>query len=228
MHNRLETLKRFSLTFREGLRKKYEVVPANSFIATQFNLRSIDSISAETARKWSTGIAFPSPGKLPVLIEWLDLNANDFLAELPVNNGPDSLTQPNKVFTQGILDSLTLQIAVINSIGTIIEVNQAWKKFADANFISLLENFCVGCNYLDVCEKSLGSGVQIALQMGIGINKVLNGELKEFFMRYPCHTQNKNRWIIAGVTPLKVGDNIYTVISHQAISKENYLKQELD
>ncbi|MBF0211087.1 MAG: PAS domain S-box protein [Desulfamplus sp.] len=62
----------------------------------------------------------------------------------------DSILQNN---IQNTLDSISKQIAVIDSTAEIILVNRAWRDFADENGLCA-GNYCVGMNYIDICKKA--------------------------------------------------------------------------
>ena len=226
--------------FKVGLFEKYALIPSNSFVATQFNLRAHGTsvVSRETARKWLKGLTFPSPGHLITIIKWLKLNPGDFLAEiiverkaiLPLTQNEISINENNKVYAQDILDSLSFAIVVINSTGIIVQVNKAWGKFAYNN--SKIEDgkaeTFLASNYLQVCESAVGSGSETAKKIASAIRKILDGNIQEFEMKYLCHSPNRKRWFVAKVAPLSVNGALYAIISHQAVSEKNYLKLEYE
>ena len=238
MPNRIKAIGLFSEIFRAALFKKYAVVPSSSFVATQFNLRAYGAsvVSRETARKWTKGITFPSPGHLMVLIKWLKLNPSDFLVELMENNRTTlpvlqtemGTQEDGKICAQQILDSLSLQIAVVNQAGDIVQVNKSWRKFATDNSKIPGDEFFLGYNYLAVCENAVGSGAQTARNMALGVRKILHQHLTEFAIKYLCHAPHKKRWFVARVAPLSSGNLNYAVISHEAVSEANYSKLEFD
>jgi PAS domain-containing protein len=51
-----------------------------------------------------------------------------------------------------ILNSLPAHIALVDSQGIIVSVNEAWRRFGAANALQGA-NFGVGQNYLDLCEQ---------------------------------------------------------------------------
>ncbi len=227
-------------SFKDGLFEKYALIPTNSFVATQFNLRAHGTtvVSRETARKWLKGLALPSPSHLITIIKWLKINPSDFLAEMMVEETASSLSMQNeininannKVCAQDILDSLSFQIAVVDSTGLIVQVNKAWKQFASNN--SNIEHeeaeAFLASNYLRVCEAAIGSGSETAQKIASGIRKILNGNIQQFEMKYLCHSPTRKRWFVAKVAPLSVDGETYAVISHQAVSEQNYLKLEYE
>jgi hypothetical protein len=226
--------------FKGGLFEKYALIPTNSFVATQFNLRAHGTtiVSRETARKWLKGLSLPSPSHLITIIQWLKLNPSDFLAEIiaegkiisPLIQNEISIGEKNKVCAQDILDSLSFEIAVIDSTGLIVQINKAWKKFASNN--SKIEHeeaeTFLASNYLKVCEAAIGSGSETAQKIASAIRNILNGTIQQFEMKYLCHSPNRKRWYVAKVAPLSVNGANYAVISHQAVSEKNYLKLEYE
>ena len=72
--------KKFSVHFKECLKKRYKKIPSTNFIANEFNLRAHDSetVSREAVRKWLNGLSLPKPDKLSVMGKWLDLKTELF------------------------------------------------------------------------------------------------------------------------------------------------------
>ena len=106
------------------------------------------------------------------------------------------------------------------------QVNKAWGKIASNNPKNEHgeANAFLASNYLKVCDSAVGSGSESAKKMASGIRKTLNGNIQEFAMKYLCHIPEKKRWFVVRVAPLAVNGATYAVISHQAVSEENYLK----
>ncbi len=124
----------------------------------------------------------------------------------------------SRQFIVRVVDSLTEHIAVIDSIGKIISVNEAWKRFAKDNGDTELTRTCVGVNYLDVCEQSTNSQLDDgAATAAFGIRSVLNGDRQEFVIEYPCHSPWEQRWFELHVVPL-LGANGGAVLFHQNIT----------
>jgi PAS domain S-box-containing protein len=123
----------------------------------------------------------------------------------------------SELFISSVLASLKSQIAVIDESGAIITVNKAWDDFAKENGVTSLERTGKGSNYFDVCKKAAAEGDEIAAQCLKGILLVLKKEIKSFELEYPCHSPNKQRWFMLGVTNFE-GDTPRVVIVHQDIT----------
>ena len=59
-------------------------------------------------------------------------------------------------FVLGVLDSLPQQIAVMDTAGTLIAVNEAWRRFARENGGEPLAS--LGANYLEICHAAATEG----------------------------------------------------------------------
>ncbi len=112
-----------------------------------------------------------------------------------------------------ILNALPSSIALLDGNGTILAVNESWKKFADANNLHC-PNYCVGHNYLEVCAKATGADKEYGLEMHIGIMHVLEGGGNRFEMEYPCHSPKEKRWFNVQVRPLSKAKNAGAVVMH--------------
>lgn len=73
---------RFSKVLNIALLNRFGKIPTASSFANQFNYRADGcfEISRESARKWLSGHAIPEVAKLIVLVDWLGLDANEFLS----------------------------------------------------------------------------------------------------------------------------------------------------
>ena len=117
---------------------------------------------------------------------------------------------------QGILDALPEHIAVLDTLGRIVLVNAAWRRFALANGDPSLQHTGVGCNYLDACRTTRDKD-PFAAKAWQGLKQVLEGSVTGFTLEYPCHAPAEKRWFVMNVAPLRFG-NYGAVISHVNIS----------
>ncbi|MEE7625760.1 ATP-binding protein [Methylobacter sp. Wu8] len=121
-----------------------------------------------------------------------------------------------------ILDSLTSQIAVLDTQGVIVAVNKAWRRFGKENGSQAMPGF----DYLDACKRGLNQsyGDQGAAAH-IGIAAVLAGELETFQLEYSCHLSDQQRWFYMNVSPLR-GSRRGAVLSHENITERKYREQQ--
>jgi PAS domain S-box-containing protein len=142
----------------------------------------------------------------------------DNVAAASVSDTVNEHAFKNPVFTHGILNSLSAHVAVINSIGIIIAINDTWKRYALENGETRLHRDNEGRNYYEVCEKSIKGGDEIAAQALQGIKDVMSEQLKTFHLEYACDSPDVQRWFSMQVMKLE-GDDSLVVIAHYDITE---------
>ena len=116
-----------------------------------------------------------------------------------------------------VLDSIPSNKAVLDSEGVIRYVNKAWTDFANTNG---LKEKCEGKNYLLICESAKSDPVREAAAAADGIRRVIKGELDEFHLKYPCHSQDMERWFQMTVTALPACGQGFVVVKHDLIAEQ--------
>lgn len=119
-------------------------------------------------------------------------------------------------FNQAVLDSLSAHIAVLDQAGTIIAVNQAWRRFAAWNGGTPAETG-VGVNYLAVCANATGDSAAEAATIAARIQDVIAGRMDHFSLEYPCHSPSEQHWFLFNVVVRLDGEG--AVVSHTNITK---------
>ena len=79
------------------------------------------------------------------------------LIDIAARKQAEALQLANEQFRNAILDSVPSQIAVLDRNGTIVAVNEAWRKFALDNSTTPGEpaaNTHIGANYLNICGSA--------------------------------------------------------------------------
>lgn len=105
----------------------------------------------------------------------------------------DELEQMLKT-RQALINSLPAHIALLDNEGTIIDVNQQWRHYGEANEYAGNDDFGVGTNYINICETSRGECEEEARTLAKGLRSVLAGKKKSFVLEYPCHSPAKEQW----------------------------------
>lgn len=111
----------------------------------------------------------------------------------------------------GILDTLPLQIAVIDADSSITYVNQAWREFG-LQYGLARDTDWFGISYLDLCRANEDTNQPALLT---GIEQVLKGGSASFSIDYLCHTPTQEpAWLTLGLKPLTTslaGDRLFLV-----------------
>ena len=123
-----------------------------------------------------------------------------------------------------ILNALPAHIALIDTAGIIVSVNEAWRHFCDSN---VLNSSTVGDNYLEVCDKAQGDDSSEGQTAAAGIRAVLGGSTKYFSLEYPCHSPEEQRWFIMTATPLPGEIPSGAVVMHLNITERKRVESSL-
>jgi two-component system CheB/CheR fusion protein len=117
---------------------------------------------------------------------------------------------------QAILDSLQEQVAVLDSHGTIVMVNEAWRRFARLNGDPEGRATGPGCNYLRVCAAAspVDGDARAAFD---GITEVLDGRRDSFTLKYLCEVPAGPMWFLMYVAPVRQAAG-GVVVSHVDIT----------
>ena len=135
--------------------------------------------------------------------------------------GQDKL-QAAEAFKAAILDSVDSQIAVLDSAGIIVAVNEPWRRFSIDNSgdpASPAPRTGTGCSYLDACGTTAdGSADQTAWRAHEGIRAVLECRQRVFVLEYSCHAPHERCWFRMSVTALGTASG-GAVVAHTNISE---------
>ncbi len=124
-----------------------------------------------------------------------------------------------------ILNALPAHIALLDTDGNIIDVNQAWRRFGETNLL-IDSRDGVGYNYLQVCDAAPLEAAE-AHRTAAGIRAVLAGELETFSLEYPCHGPEVKRWFNLVVAPLRLFHRGGVVVMHIDITDRKLVELDL-
>ena len=128
-------------------------------------------------------------------------------------------------FLRSSLDALSGHMAVLDEAGKILQVNEAWRRFADESQFTHPDDG-IGSNYLQVCEETLPQESE-APAYASGIEDVIAGRLSHFEIEYPCHSPTEQRWFVMRVTRFQSPGPVRIVIVHDNISARKRAEDEL-
>ncbi len=130
-------------------------------------------------------------------------------------------------FTQATIDGLSAHLCVLDEQGVIVTVNQAWRRFAEAN-PPIPPNYGIGENYLELCDRAQGKTAHEAKPFAAGLRAVMRGESEQFSLEYPCHAPNgEKRWFMARVNQFRTEQGAHLVISHENITARILMEEAL-
>jgi PAS domain S-box-containing protein len=127
---------------------------------------------------------------------------------------------------QDILDTLPAHVAVVDEAGVIVCVNRAWVAFGTAGGLTDAA-FCVGTNYLDLCDQVTGDCAADARKLARALRSVLSGQTLAESMEYPCHSPTEQNWFRADITPIRTGQGLFAMLAHTRITADRRTHEEL-
>lgn len=137
----------------------------------------------------------------------------------------NAINSVSEFFLKKTLDALSSHIAILNEIGEIIAVNNAWEKFVDENGYTGKE-YGIGSKYVSSCSLTVGIGSNGIKDIQKGIIAVLQNKTEEFHTEYPCHTKKQNRWFLLRATKFIENNKSYIVVSHENITDLKAAEQQ--
>lgn len=163
--------------------------------------------------------------RISMIKGWLFVLVTAILIYFSVNQVLRKLQEANR-FSRHTLDALTEHVAVLDENGTILTVNEAWRKFARENGASI-ESVCEGSSYFDVCEKAIAVGNDDALIISNAIKEVMDGKQKSYFHEYSCHSPTEKRWFVICVTFFSEEGMQRIVVSHENVTHRKIAEEKL-
>jgi signal transduction histidine kinase len=116
---------------------------------------------------------------------------------------------------QAGIDKMPNEVAILEADGTIVLVNEAWRRFADENG-GTHPAYWLGENYFDACRdaESLSSGVDIVAEL----QAVIEGDQDRYQHEYPCHSPDEQRWFRLDAVRFRQNAQPYLLVAHTDIT----------
>jgi diguanylate cyclase (GGDEF)-like protein/PAS domain S-box-containing protein len=125
-----------------------------------------------------------------------------------------------------VLDALAAHVALLDAEGTVLSVNESWRRFADSNGLRDTDH-AIGRNYLTICDNVTGEEASDAAHVAGGIRTVLLGVAASFSFEYPCNSLTEERWFLLTVTPIESDLALGAVVMHLDITARKRGEEEL-
>jgi len=112
-------------------------------------------------------------------------------------------------------DTVPAEIALLDAEGTVVLVNDAWRRFADENHGTDPAHW-VGRNYLEVSRRAYPDPT--AAQAVEGLEAILAGDSAPMRLEYPCHSPETHRWFVMEASGFDADDGRYAVVTHYNVT----------
>jgi signal transduction histidine kinase len=189
-----------------------DIFPGTSVIAhmrkvmTRYEPVHVEVPSTFRSGHWIDLHVYPSPDGVSVFFRDITRRKQAELAALG-----------NQHLLQSTMDALSAHIAILDSGGTIVTVNAAWRRFAEANGMQAA-NAGIGSNYFKICGAP-GPACADAATLTTGLRSIMQGEHTEFRLEYPCNCGDEQRWFQLRATRFGAGEAMRLVLAHENITE---------
>jgi len=126
--------------------------------------------------------------------------------------------------SRATLDTLPINVAVLNNDGEILFTNRAWRAFGGQDPTRPPPEE-VGVNYLDAIDPETDEHAAAALD---GLVAVLEGDQESFTLEYPCHSPDERRWFLMRVTRFERDASTRLVVAHSDITERKLAELEAE
>jgi hypothetical protein len=123
-------------------------------------------------------------------------------------------------------EPLLEHLAILDERGTILKVNDAWRRFGQENQLRS-PNGGVGLNYLRLCDTAEGDGAGDARRIAKGIRDVLSGIIEEYRDGCSCDIPLERRWYQVHVTRLNGPEGARVAVAHGNIMHRKLADEEI-
>ena len=122
------------------------------------------------------------------------------------------------------LNGLPLHVAVLDRTGTIVSVNEAWRRFAAVtHFLDTSgeapDEDPLGVDYVTFCERESVEFRRSADAVANGLRHVISGVLATFSFEYCSERLTERRFFLLSATPLPRSEQRGAVVTHLDITQ---------
>ncbi|MEO6874839.1 MAG: PAS domain S-box protein [Opitutaceae bacterium] len=125
-----------------------------------------------------------------------------------------------------ILNALPARIALLDTVGNILSVNEAWRNFVGAHVLQG-PGYTVSLNYLTACDGAHGYGAREAHEVARGIRSVLAGTEALFSIEYSYAVSEEQYCFLLTATPLAEGHRRGAIVTQLDITDRTRAEEAL-
>ena len=158
------------------------------------------------------------------LVRQLQLGA-EVLANALARKQTEQALRASESMKSAILGSLSSRVAMLDSGGRVMTLNERWERFREEDASSPEAGASVGAVYPEAYRRAALDGVPGAKEAQVGIEAVLRGVSSGFSLEYPRMGGGAERWFAMSVVPLKRPEG-GAVVSHTEVTERKRAELE--
>jgi len=125
-----------------------------------------------------------------------------------------------------ILSSMPAHVALLDADGSIVAVNDAWRRNGAPNGFD--DPACrIGESYIEVCRRAANNFNGDAVQVLQGLTALLDGQRDSFALEYARHSGGEKRWLRMMATPVARGGKGGAVVMHLDVTDRRLAEEQL-
>ncbi len=156
--------------------------------------------------------------------QWVELNAypmadgvSVFFRDVSKRKAAELAARETQELLQSTVDALSAHVAILDATGTIVAVNAAWRRFAEANGYRGTDHG-IGTNYLAVCDAA--AMYPDAVNIAAGLRALAAGAETELRVEYSWRREgDPSRWFQLRATRFGEGSGLRVVLAHEDITE---------
>jgi signal transduction histidine kinase/integral membrane sensor domain MASE1 len=125
------------------------------------------------------------------------------LLDLSPGRRADEARRQADLLHAATLSSMHDQIVVLDASGTIIGVNESWRRFVEIAAIRSFESARIGSHYLQACAAAAASGDAMAADLLSAVRDVLDGASAGRRLEFTIETADGLLWFEICIEPLR-------------------------
>ncbi len=158
--------------------------------------------------------------------ETLEKINNDLSQEVSQRVQMEASLQESEAFTRAIFDALSAQIAILDDMGKIVSVNQAWREVTQRQTPDIIDY--IGLNYLEICDHESSPVHENARLLAQAIRDILEGKQDAYTAEYLSYSiEDTTYWVMVRVTLFQMKGKRHLVIAHEDITEQKLAEQAI-
>lgn len=163
--------------------------------------------------------------KSPVIVDGRTIGTVGFSLDISEAREMTNRLRESEAFNIAILNSLTVQVVVLDDNGLIVAANEAWQKFAATGYGTALAEHDIGLHFCSACGSAVEQPCRREnCEIWDGIEAVMLGHRSFYSLDYHCKNRDLARWFRMSVHPLPAPRR-GVVVAHEDITE---LKKAVD
>ncbi|MFP8968158.1 EAL domain-containing protein [Pokkaliibacter sp. CJK22405] len=133
---------------------------------------------------------------------------------------PVAVMESEEWLARQSLDSLSSQICILDSKGSIVMSNEAWKRISAQLPGAPAPKAFQGMSFLEVCDRAASQNIPQAGSLAAGIRAVQTGRISSYQQRQRVEIYDQESWQWVRVEAIPTGNERFILVSYDDITEQ--------